>query len=286
MPRGAPLQIGEYRVASLSTGRLRLDGGGMFGNVPKTLWVRHHPADADNRIEVELRVLLVEGGGRRILIDTGAGNQWSAKERRIYDAETPDRPGVVAALEARGVAPHDVTDVVLTHLHFDHAGGVSRIDGGERVLSFPAARHHVQRANLETARRPNPRERASYLARHREPLEDGDLNLLDGDAELFPGIFVTVSNGHTTGLQVVRIGEGEGAVVFPADLLPLATHVSIPWTMGYDLCPRTLMEEKGKLLASAERHGWAVVLEHDPGAAAVRVGREDGKPRAVETLDI
>lgn len=277
------MNAGPYEVRALTTGRFRLDGGAMFGNVPRVLWERSYPPDAQHRIDLDLRVVLLEGDGRRVLVDTGSGNLWSEKEQGLYDVDASSRPGVVGALEAAGVEPDSITDVVLTHLHFDHAGGVTRRgDDGNPVATFPTARHHVQRANLAAAREPNVRERRSYLRRHWEPLLETDLILWDGAAEILPGVFGVPTEGHTAGLMTIRAGEGEGAVLFPADVIPLASHVSIPWTMGYDLCPRTLMEEKRRLLTSAAEAGWVVVLEHDPGRPAVRVVEDRGRFRASE----
>jgi glyoxylase-like metal-dependent hydrolase (beta-lactamase superfamily II) len=281
------MKVDRYEVRALSTGRFRLDGGAMFGNVPKVLWEKQHAPDAQNRILMELRVLLIEGDGRRILTDTGSGDQWSEKERAMFALETGPEPGVVSALRAGGVDPASITDVVLTHLHFDHAGGVTRRGAdGSPTLTFPGARHHLQRANWETAQAPNERERASYLARNRDPLRDlgSALLLHEGPTEILPGVFVEPSEGHTAGLQTVRIGAGEGAVVYTADLLPMRAHVPIPWTMGYDLCPRTLMKEKRALLERAVKDRWIIVLEHDPGRDAVRVTEDGGRFAAAEDV--
>ncbi len=266
-----------YTVTALSTGQFRLDGGAMFGNVPKVLWERQHPADDKNRILLELRVLLIEGHGRKILVDTGSGNQWDPKEQSIFALTVDNDPGVVSALRAKGVDPDSITDVVLTHLHFDHAGGVTRRGPNGPVLTFPNATHHLQRSNLDTARAPNERERASYLPRNVDPLADARLALADGTSEILDDIHVEVSDGHTTGLQSVRVGSGEGAVVFTADMLPTAAHVPVSWMMGYDLCPRTLMKEKRSLLERAARYRWAIVLEHDPCRDAVLVSEKDGR---------
>jgi len=259
----------------------------MFGNVPRALWERSHPADKAHRIELDLRVVLAVGEGRRVLVDTGTGNQWSPKESGLFDVATGEEPGVVTALRARGIEAEEITDVVLTHLHFDHAGGVTRRgSGGAPVPTFPAARHHIQRRNLETAQSPNDRERRSYLRRHWEPILALSPILWDGAAEVLPGLFVEPSDGHTTGLMTVRAGEGEGAVVFPADVIPLATHINLPWTMGYDLCPRTLMDEKRALLRRSSERGWVLVLEHDPVREAVTVIEEAGTFRAGEDVSL
>lgn len=274
-------EVAGYLVRTLSGGGLRLDGGSMFGNVPRVLWERTHPADAKHRIDLATRLLLLEGHGRKILLDTGTGHLWSEKECGLYHVQAPEEPPVVTALRALGVSPEDVTDVVLTHLHFDHAGGVSRRGAdGEPTPTFPEARHHLQKANLEAGRDPHPRERASYLPRHVEPLDRVDLVLADGAEEILPGVRVTTSDGHTRGLQCVQVGTGEGSLIFPADVSPTASHVRDVWTMGYDLCPRTIIEEKTALLERAEDEGALVVLEHDPHHGAVRLTR-DAKGRLV-----
>ena len=276
-----------WKARALSTGRFKLDGGAMFGNVPRVLWERDYPADPAHRIELELRVLLLQDGERTVVIDTGSGNLWSDKEQGMFDVDAPRVPGIVGALREAGVEPETVTDVVLTHLHFDHAGGVTRrSDTDAPVLTFPQATHHVQQRNLATAREPNARERRSYLRRHWEPLEDSELVAHEGDGEILPGLFVESSDGHTAGLQSIRAGEGEGAVVFAADMIPLASHVQVPWTMGYDLCPLTLMEEKKRLLTRAAEHGWTLVLEHDPGHAAVRVVEDKGRFKAGDDVTL
>ncbi|MAB91002.1 MAG: MBL fold metallo-hydrolase [Planctomycetota bacterium] len=281
------MKAGPWQVRTFSTGRFRLDGGAMFGNVPRVLWERSYEPDRAHRIELELRVVLFEGNGRKVLVDTGTGNLWSDKEQGLYDVDAPGVPGVVGALKAAGIEAESITDVILTHLHFDHAGGVTRrAADGTPVPTFPSARHHLQRTNLDTAREPNERERKSYLRRHWEPLLDLDLVLHEGAAEVLPGLFVDPTAGHTEGLQVVRAGEGEETVVFPADVIPLASHVRIPWTMGYDLCPRTLMDEKRRLLRRAAEGGWAIVLEHDPHRSATRVVERGGRFEAGDDVVI
>jgi glyoxylase-like metal-dependent hydrolase (beta-lactamase superfamily II) len=262
-------------VRALSTGRFALDGGAMFGNVPYTLWSRFHTPDDRFRIPLELRVLYAEGDGRRILVDTGTGHLWNSKEVSIYQVSADNEPPVVKALRDIGVDPETITDVILTHLHFDHAGGVTRRGDSEApVLTFPNAVHHVQGRNLEAAMHPNPRERASYLEHHWRPLLGARLRLLSGEGEILPDVWVTVSDGHTRGLQVVRFGQGEGAVIFPADMIPTAQHVAVPWTMGYDLWVERLMEEKSELLEQAYEHGHHLVFEHDPHCSRARVDRE------------
>lgn len=264
------MQAGRWQVRAVETGRFRLDGGAMFGTVPKALWERTNPPDSANRIEMSLRALLAEDGERRVLVDAGIGaSTFPAKEEGMYSIRN-HRAGAADALQDLGVAPDSITDVILTHLHFDHAGGAV---AGE-ALAFPEARHWLQRRNLENARKPNERERASYLPRTWQVLEDsGRLELVDGPVELLPGIRAVPSDGHTEGMQVLQIGEGPGAVLYCADLVPMTPHVRIPWVMGYDIHVALLIEEKRRLLEQAEKEGWLLFLEHDPGTAVCRVAR-------------
>ena len=267
--------IGGWTIRSLVAGHFRLDGGAMFGSVPKLLWSRLSPPDEANRIRLALRCLLLEGHGRRVLVDTGLGGKFSPKLQRIYGVEE-DGPGVEGALAALGVPPGSVTDVILTHLHFDHAGGATRIEAGRPVPSFPEARYHVQAENLRHARDPGPRERASYLPENFEPLvEAGVLETWEGATAPWPGLEVLVFHGHTRGQQGIRLSGPEGVLYFVADLVPTAAHVRIPYVMGYDVAAGECMREKRLLLARAAAEGAWIVLEHDPGVAAGRPRIED-----------
>lgn len=281
------MKIGEWDVVAVETGRFKLDGGAMFGTVPKTLWEKEHPADPLNRVELSLRCLFLQGHNRRLLIDTGMGEKWDDEMRGRYALEGGG--GVVAALAKLGVPAETVTDVVLTHLHFDHAGGAT-VKNAEGVLvpSFPNARYRVQSRNIEWARKPNERERASYLEENFEPLVDEDrLELLDGPCDVLPGVTVAVSDGHTEGLQMVRVsGEGEDGqpteVWYVADLVPTAAHVHLPWIAAYDIAAIRVLEEKAALLGGlAGRNAW-LVYEHDPKWAASKIARDGKRFRPID----
>jgi len=265
-----PARIGGWRIHALETGFLWLDGGSMFGSVPKPLWNRTNPADDRNRIQLAMRCLLLEGRDRLILIDDGVGEKFPPKLADIYRLERHER-GIEQELAAIGHSIDEVTDVVLTHLHFDHAGGSTREDGGRLMPRLPRARYHVQRRNLENARHPNPRERASYLAENFEPLEQASvLNTWEGPGEPWPGFEIFTADGHTRGQQLVRIHGEEGAVYFVADLVPTASHVRIPFVMGYDVAAIETMEEKRAMLSRAAAERAWVCLEHDPAVAFAR----------------
>ena len=268
------MQIGSYSVDVIEAERFRLDGGAMFGVVPKPLWSRSHPADEKNRIQMVTRCLLVRGEGRVALVDTGMGDDWSDKEREIYAIEN-GRRSIHAALAARGVAASEVTDVLLTHLHFDHAGGaVTRGPRGPEP-AFVNARYHVQESQYRWALDPTEKDRRSFRPDTFVPLEAGGrVARVDGATEILPGIHVLPTHGHTIGHQIVRIGEGSGSIVYCGDLIPMAAHVALPWVMSYDLHPVTTMNEKRALLRQAADEEWILVLEHDPFQQAVRVARQ------------
>jgi glyoxylase-like metal-dependent hydrolase (beta-lactamase superfamily II) len=259
-----------WSARALETGYLWLDGGSMFGSVPKPLWSRLQPPDERNRIRLAMRCLLLEGHGRRVLVDVGLGDKFSAKLRDIYGVED-DATSLERALAAVGLGLPDVTDVLLTHLHFDHAGGSTRREGDRLVPTLPRARYHLQARNLENARNPNLRERASYMAENFEPLaEAGVLQLWNGAGSPWPGIELIPAEGHTRGQQLVRVGDAVRALYYVADLIPTSSHVRIPFVMGYDMAAIETMEEKRALLGRAARERAWVFLEHDPLVALGR----------------
>ena len=267
MPR---LALGPWTAHTLETGFLWLDGGAMFGSVPKALWSRTNPPDEKNRIRLAMRCLLIEGEGRRILVDDGVGDKLAPRFAEIYRVELEPHT-LERSLGLLGISVEDVTDVVLTHLHFDHAGGSTRRVGDRLVPRLPRARYHVQRRNWENAAAPNLRERASYLPENFEPLrEAGVLTLVEGPQEPWPGIELFTADGHTRGQQLVRVSGGGATLYFVADLIPTASHVRIPFVMGYDVAAIETMEEKRALLARASEEGAWICLEHDPALALAR----------------
>lgn len=289
------LEIGPYKLKAVPTGIFGLDGGAMFGTVPKVLWERTNPADDRNRIAMEARALLLDGGagGKRILIDCGIGADFipkygeklGSKFAEMYNIE--GGAGIEKGLKSLGLSLEDITDVVLTHLHFDHAGGATCWRDGRLVPTFPNARYYIQKANYETASAPNLREKASYFAVNFQPLmEAGVLTLLEGPVEnLLPCVSVQVSNGHTRGQQIVKVSDGKTTLVYCADLIPTSTHVRLAWVMGYDLEPLTIIEEKRALLTPAAKEGWYLFFEHDPYMDVARVEENKGdfavKERAI-----
>lgn len=245
--------------------QFRLDGGAMFGSVPRVLWSRLQAPDEQNRIELVARLLLLRGEGKVVLVDAGMGDKLGPREAEMFGVRN-------VAPDAVGFRWDEVTDIILTHLHFDHAGGATvRNAAGELGLRAPRARIHLQEENWQLAQAPGPRERASYLRENVEPLRAARLELVRGEAEVLPGIRVFPSRGHTRGLQWVLVGEGRQAVAFPADLIPTASHLHLPYVMGYDMCVETLLAEKESFLRRAAEEGWTVVFAHDPLVPASRV---------------
>ena len=270
----APLKLGPWKVQTLETGYLWLDGGSMFGSVPKPLWAKLQPPDERNRIRLAMRCLLLEGDDGRILVDVGVGHKFSPKLADIYRVEH-DVFTLERSLAALGLTPADISDVLLTHLHFDHAGGSTRKEGDQIVPAFPKARYHVQRRNLENARHPNARERASYIPENFEPLsEHGALDAWEGARESWPGIDLIPAEGHTRGQQLVRVSGPEGVLYYVADLIPTSSHVRIPFVMGYDVAAIETMQEKQALLERAVSENAWIVLEHDPKLAMGRPKRD------------
>jgi glyoxylase-like metal-dependent hydrolase (beta-lactamase superfamily II) len=269
------VKIGGWEIKSILAGRFGLDGGAMFGVVPRNLWARRLPPDEQNRIPMAMRCLLARGHGRSILVDVGSGSAYDEKFRDIYGF-SDERP-LVDLLESAGVASSELTDVVLTHLHFDHGAGVVEPDGDGWRLLFPRASHHVQRTQWEHAFHPNARDRASYFADRLAVMESGGvLRIHDGPWSLCAGAEMVVVDGHSPGQQLPRFGEGCDAVFFCGDLIPTRHHLPAAWVMAYDLDPVLAMEEKESVLQRAFKERWVLFFEHDAHVEGCRVDG-DGK---------
>ena len=281
--------LGRFRIHALDAGLQRLDGGAMFGVVPKPLWEKRIPADERNRIPLAMRCLLVETGDALVLIDNGAGNKESAKFIDIYglDNAPSDRTAgyptrLEEALAAAGFSADEVDIVIDSHLHFDHAGGntfrVGEGDGDVR-LSFPRARYVAQQGEFEWAHSRNERIQASYLRNNFDPvMEAGRLELVEGEAEIVPGIHMLRTPGHTPNHTSILIQSEDESACFLADLIPTAAHLPLPWIMGYDVEPLVTLETKRELLARARQENWLLVFEHDPAIGWGRLSQEDERP--------
>lgn len=277
------LAFGKFRLAELQTGWQRLDGGAMFGVVPRPLWEKQIPPDERNRIPLALRCLYIDTGDRRIVVDTGIGEKFTPKQNDIYGVE-PFAGGIAGVMHRQGLDPDSVTDVILTHLHFDHAGGATSKQGDEYVPTFKNATYHLQRRALAWAQHPTEKDRASYRPDDWEALlRSHRMHLVNGPCELFPGISLILSEGHTVAQQLVLVDGGTGEagdnhkLIYCGDVIPTAAHIPLPYIMGYDLYPLTTLEEKRMLLAQALEERWWLYYEHDPVVAATRVNEEGGK---------
>ena len=261
-------RLGGYTLHAVDTGYFRLDGGAMFGIIPRPLWERRIEPDDRNRIRLGMRCLLLEGQGRLALVDAGLGHKYDDKFADIYGVDH-DRATLDGSLQALGFSKADVTDLILTHLHFDHCGGATFRDGDRVRVSFPNATIHVQQRHWAWALKPNARERGSFLRENLAPLqESGQLQLLEGSGEVLPNVFTHVVNGHTEAQQLVRVaGEGR-SLLYTADLMPTHAHLPEVWNMAYDVRPLVTMEEKAALLQEAHAGNWSLFFEHD---AAVEV---------------
>lgn len=259
------MKIGAFTISEVIFGHFRLDGGCMFGSVPKNLWSRSIPGDTENCISLACRSLLIDIGARRFLVDVGMGEKWSDKQRQIYGIKNTPK-------ESWGFDPKSVTDVILTHLHFDHAGGITSPtpDGGVE-LSFPDATIHLQKANWEHANNPTLKDRASYLPENVKPLAKAKLSLYEGTSEIVPGLVVHRVDGHTKGQQWIEITDGSDKLFFATDLIPTAHHVPLAYHMGYDVCAETLLLEKHSFLERARTENALLCFQHDADTAAVRV---------------
>ena len=304
------MRLGSFDLTVVSDGTFRLDGGAMFGVVPRTLWERQKRPDEKNRIRMGTNCLLIASGSDLLLVDTGLGDKQDAKFQEIYSFD-PEARRLPAAIGDAGYELGDVTHVVLSHLHFDHSGWNARELAGRLVPTFPRARYWLNRGEVEHARQPNERDRASYDPRNWEPLfEAGVVELFDQEAEPIPGVRAAKAPGHNADMCIVLIDGGEATndlsipgqvggtgpvggvgagtaerAVFWADLVPTTAHVPAPWVMGYDLYPLTTMANKQQWLPRACRENWLCVFEHDAETPVARLVEEKpGRYRAVPVV--
>lgn len=268
------MKFGDYDCSSVELGNFVLDGGAMFGVVPKMLWEKKIPADSNNLIPMKARSLLIRGNGKNILVDAGPGRKLSGKIKKIYGIDD-DSTDTDAALSKHGLTSNEITDVIITHLHFDHAGGATIIRAGNLAPAFPNAKYYIQKTQFEAAINPGSGDASSYTKDDFLPLEkSGVLKILDGPGVLFAGIEMLVTNGHTPGQQHPLVKGKETSLFYCADLIPTSAHIPVPWHMAYDNHPLTIMKEKEELLSRALKENWILFFEHDPVAAAATVKRD------------
>jgi glyoxylase-like metal-dependent hydrolase (beta-lactamase superfamily II) len=278
------MHLGDTEIRYLDGGAFRLDGGAMFGVVPKVFWEKKSPPDDRNRIRMRANSLLVRAHGKTIVIETGNGTKWDAKNRAIYAIQDGDP--LIDSLAHHGVQPRDVDLVINTHLHFDHAGGNTRFENDRAVPTFPRARYVVQRGELAHAATPTERDRASYFPDNFKPItESGLWDFTEGDQQILPGISVARIPGHNADIQAILLTGGGKALAFVADLFPTRHHIPLPWIMAYDLYPMQSLETKRAWIPRILRENWIVVFGHDPEIAAATLHERDGKIE-VEPVDL
>lgn len=268
------MKLGDFEIHPLSDGSFALDGGQMFGVVPKVLWEKKIPADSRNRIKLGLNSILVRTGRQNVVIETGIGEHFDAKFNDIYAVD--HSVNLLSDLLRHGLGPEDVDIVINSHLHFDHCGWNTRRTGDRMVPTFLRARYYVQRGEWEHALKPNERDRASYIENFFRAAESQTI-LLDGDAEIVPGIRVQVMPGHTRDLQVVWIESAGERACFVSDLVPTAAHLAYPWIMSFDLYPLETLASKHRILPELVRDRAIVVFGHDAATPWARLAEREGR---------
>lgn len=272
---GGLVRLGDLDFHIFSAGQLLLDGGAMFGMVPKTLWEAKIPADSSNRICLAMNCLLIRTAGKTILVDTGAGGKIKKKLRDIYGL---DGPHLISQLRQLDVEPSDIDIVIDTHLHFDHAGGNTVVEGDRVVPTFPRAEYIVQMGEYEHAVVPTERDRAGFFRDDYIPLfETGKLSLITGDRMIVPGVEVIRVPGHTADMQSVKLTGGGQTAFFFSDLVPTVAHLSSPWISGYDLYPMDTLENKKKWISRVTSEGWIALFAHDSKTQAAYIHERNGQ---------
>lgn len=283
------LSLGPFNLYSIDAGRFRLDGGAMFGVVPKTLWSRYIDVDENNRIAMAMRCLLIESEntGRVYLVDTGSGTKFDEKFQDIYQLDYSEH-NLISSLETHGFLPEDITDIIFSHLHFDHCGGTTYYNDNKELLhTFPYANYHVTEQHLKTATNPNAREKASFLPENIDPITGWDkLHVVNENHQYEEGLTAISVHGHTKGQQLPKISAEGKTVVFMADLLPTHVHLPLPWVMGYDMYPVQTLSEKEEFLDQAIAENWHLFLEHDAEAEVIVAAKENGKYKVAKKLTL
>ena len=270
------MKIGKYDLYSVETSEFGLDGGAMFGIIPKPVWEKKVSADELNRVNMVTRSLLLVSDEKKILIDTGNGTKWEEKYKKIYDINT-DQYNIEKSLGKYGFSSEQITDVICTHMHFDHIGGNTKIKSGKVVPTFPNAKYWISEENWKLANHPSQKDAGSFVENDWKVLAENQMiEIIDGREPFIEGIETFVTHGHTPGLLHPIVSDGSNKLFYGADIFPMVAHIPIPWVMAYDVQPVVTMEEKQKLLQKMEREDWILFFEHDPHIQACSV-HKDGK---------
>ncbi|MCX7876582.1 MAG: MBL fold metallo-hydrolase [Melioribacteraceae bacterium] len=266
------MKIGKYSLHVIENYQFALDGGAMFGIIPKPLWQNNNPSDELNRIKLVDRNLLLISDTKKILIDTGIGNYWDEKFKRIYDLKENETKNSLAGLK---IEPNEITDVILTHLHFDHTGGSTKFENDKWLPAYPNAKYYIQQKHFEWAINPSERDKGSFIKERFLPLAKEGLLVQTNETEFDDEISFIVVNGHTFSQQLVKISDGNKTILFCGDLIPYVTQIPIPYIMSYDLQPLITIEEKKNVLNKAVEENWLLIFEHDPYFTASTVSKND-----------
>jgi glyoxylase-like metal-dependent hydrolase (beta-lactamase superfamily II) len=281
------MQTDAITIKTLDTGIFGLDGGSMFGIIPKALWTKaYSEPDEANRIPLAARPILIQFQDRNVLVDTGNGNKFNEKQQKIYNIDV-EKSNVENALKTVNLKPTDITDVILTHLHFDHCGGSTKLEDGKIVPTFPNARYYVQKEHWEWAIKPTEKDAGSFMPNDFLPLyEFGVMDFVEGEVLLFDKIEIKTLYGHTPAMKAVKISVDDRIYFYPADLFPTSAHLNLPYILAYDNYPLTTLEEKKKYLANAIEEDWIVIFEHDAFVKAGKIGYSNGKYFVREKVDL
>ena len=281
--------FGNFELFTIETGDFTLDGGAMFGVVPKTLWSRRIEPDALNQIPMTMRCLLIKSNqtGKVYLIDNGAGTKFNEKMEKIYQLEYETK-NLLKSVEVHGFKPEDITDLIFTHLHFDHCGGTTYYnEEGTLKETFTRCAYHVHKDQWESANNPNAREVSSFFPENINPIkESGRLNLVEDGFEFEPGLSFVRADGHTTGQMLPKLEADNRTLIFAADLIPTQHHLPLPYVMGYDMRAEQTLIEKKAFLDEVISNDWLLFLEHDAHQEVIRVGVEKGKYAVAEKLSL
>jgi len=279
------MKFGDFELFVLSDGKFKLDGGAMFGVVPKVLWEKTNPPNEMNRIEMGLNSLLIKTNDNIVLVDTGIGENYNEKFFEMFEIDKST--SLLKSLNSISLKPDDITKVVLTHLHFDHCGGnCAKSEGDALKPTFPNATYYFHQDEFEYAKNPDPRSRGSYLAQNWQAIEaSGQLQLISGNQEIVPGIEVFTTGGHTQNHQIVKVHSDGKTACFLADLVPTDSHLKTAYVMGYDLYPKTTMKMKEKVLNQALQENWLLIFEHAPSVKGGYLTKKEGKLR-IEEVEI